>query len=199
MTAHAIEETRADTRTRILDTADRLFRHYGYSKTTMADIARELEMSPANVYRFFSSKSELVEAIAARMLEARYAANLELARQPGTATERLKRLLVANHHTTVETMLDEQKVHEMVLVAMEEQWQVIQTHIVRLSDVVEMILRDGIASGEFVIDDVRHAAICVRQAYVSLIHPQVVASCMREGERVGPEALADFIISALKR
>ena len=40
-----------DTRARIMDTADALFRRLGFAKTAVADIAAELGMSPANVYR----------------------------------------------------------------------------------------------------------------------------------------------------
>lgn len=199
MTAHAVEEARLDTRDRILDAAERLFRHYGYSKTTVADIARDLGMSPANVYRFFPSKSALVEAIAARMLAARRAENQKLLAMPGTAAERLKRFLVANHHITLETMFDEAKVHEMVVVAIEEQWQVIQTHIVQMTDAVEEIVRAGVASGEFRdTGNIRALARCALQAYVSMMHPQVIASCLQDVERASPEELADFVIMALK-
>ena len=48
-----------DTRERILVVAERLFRQIGYQKTTVADIAKELRMSPANVYRFFDSKKAI--------------------------------------------------------------------------------------------------------------------------------------------
>ena len=47
------EHVEPDTRERILVVAERLFRQIGYQKTTVADIAKELRMSPANVYRFF--------------------------------------------------------------------------------------------------------------------------------------------------
>ena len=47
------EHIETDTRERILVVAERLFRQIGYQKTTVADIAKELRMSPANVYRFF--------------------------------------------------------------------------------------------------------------------------------------------------
>ena len=53
LTAEHIEP---DTRERILVMAERLFRELGYQKTTVGDIAKELHMSPANVYRFFESK-----------------------------------------------------------------------------------------------------------------------------------------------
>ncbi len=57
-----------DTRARIMETADALFRRMGFAKTAVADIAAELGMSPANVYRFFPSKNAIVEAICQRCL-----------------------------------------------------------------------------------------------------------------------------------
>ena len=48
-----------DVRERVLVTAERLFREIGYQKTTVADIAKVLRMSPANVYRFFDSKKAI--------------------------------------------------------------------------------------------------------------------------------------------
>src|SRR5262252_6759140 len=57
-----------DTRERIMATAGALFRRLGFTKTAVADIAAELHMSPANVYRFFDSKNAIVEAITRRCL-----------------------------------------------------------------------------------------------------------------------------------
>ena len=57
-----------DTRERIMETAEALFRRLGFAKTAVADIASELRMSPANIYRFFDSKNAIVEAICRRCL-----------------------------------------------------------------------------------------------------------------------------------
>jgi AcrR family transcriptional regulator len=57
-----------DQRSQIVETAERLFRQIGFQKTTVADIARELRMSPANVYRFFGSKSEINAAVARQLM-----------------------------------------------------------------------------------------------------------------------------------
>ena len=51
-----MDHTDTGVREQILVTAERLFREIGYQKTTVADIAKALRMSPANVYRFFDSK-----------------------------------------------------------------------------------------------------------------------------------------------
>ena len=58
------EHIESDTRERILVVAERLFREIGYQKTTVADIAKVLRMSPANVYRFFDSKKAIHEGVA---------------------------------------------------------------------------------------------------------------------------------------
>jgi AcrR family transcriptional regulator len=57
-----------DTRERILVVAERLFREIGYQKTTVADIAKVLRMSPANVYRFFDSKKAIHEGVARALM-----------------------------------------------------------------------------------------------------------------------------------
>src|SRR3954452_5815235 len=75
--------------TRILDCAERLLLHYGYGKTNVADIARELGMWPANIYRFLSSKVELHQAVCRPMLGASYKMASEIAHLPISAEERL--------------------------------------------------------------------------------------------------------------
>src|SRR5260370_9217161 len=62
------EHIEHDTRERILVVAERLFREIGYQKTTVADIAKVLRMSPANVYRFFDSKKAINEGVARRLM-----------------------------------------------------------------------------------------------------------------------------------
>ena len=62
------EHVEPDTRERILVVAERLFRQIGYQKTTVADIAKELRMSPANVYRFFDSKKAIHEGVARSLM-----------------------------------------------------------------------------------------------------------------------------------
>lgn len=198
MTAHDGAEERPDTRTRILDTADRLFRHYGFDKTTVADLARDLGMSPAYVYRFFASKLEIVEAIAVRMFEKRHVAYRAIVAGPGTPSERLRRLLVDDHLDTVETLVNDRKVHDIVEVAIREQWASIERHLSTFADAIEALIREGVACGEFQVTDTRRAAVCTRQAFSSMIHPTLIVQCGIEFERADAEELADFILRALR-
>ncbi len=76
-----------DTRARIIETADAMFRRLGYAKTAVADIAGELGMSPANVYRFFASKNAIVEAICQRCLSELDGKAWAVARSRGSAPD----------------------------------------------------------------------------------------------------------------
>src|SRR5262245_29727138 len=88
-------QTKADdTRARIMDTAEALFRRVGYAKTAVADIAAELGMSPANIYRFFPSKNAIVDAICRRCLSTVEDKAWGVARSKQPAAQRLERLVL---------------------------------------------------------------------------------------------------------
>src|SRR5262245_40621038 len=147
-----------ETRSRILAEAERLFRVYGYSKTTVADIADACRMSPANVYRFFASKSDINNAICERLLAEEEAAVPGISRMRLPASERLKLVIIELNRRSIENFTDNKRVHEMVVVALEERWDAIRAHIHRISDVMASIIADGIAAGEFRQQDTKRAA-----------------------------------------
>jgi AcrR family transcriptional regulator len=187
-----------ETRDRILAEAMRLFKVYGYSKTTVADIADACRMSPANVYRFFTSKSAINNAICERFIADDEAALVAISHLPLAATERLKRLVIELNRRSMENFFDNKKVHEMVIVALEERWEAIQDHIHRVCDIVAGVIDDGIAKGEFRRQDSKRAAQCVCAAMAPLRHPVMLAQCMDDPDKATPAEMADFIVNALK-
>lgn len=199
MTQNAPQPTdTADTATRILEAAEAQFRHYGYSKTTVADVAKDLGMSPANIYRFFGSKSELLEGVCARMLQQSLMLAKAAADLPVSAEERLRRYSMTHFEFTVATMLDERKVHELVVVAIEQSWSVIDRHIDEIQAILTGIIAEGMENGEFAKGDPAHLARCFGAATSPLHHPQMVAQCIGKNNRAGPEDLTEFAIRALK-
>src|SRR3979409_639387 len=83
-----------DTRGRIIETAETLFRRLGFAKTTVADIAGELKMSPAHVVRFLPAKNAVIEAICRRCLGELEEKAWAVARSRGSAAERIERLVL---------------------------------------------------------------------------------------------------------
>src|SRR5689334_12993182 len=116
-------------RERILTTAERLFREIGYQKTTVADIARELRMSPANVYRFFDSKKSINAGVAKRLMGEVEQASRTVASGRTGAPERLRQLLTTIHRMNSDRYVADAKMHDMVAAAMEEDWDVCKAHM----------------------------------------------------------------------
>jgi AcrR family transcriptional regulator len=190
------EHIEGDTRERILEVAERLFRQIGYQKTTVGDIAKELRMSPANVYRFFESKKAIHQAVAEGLMgEVELEAQRIVAR-PGTARQRLRELLTTVNRMNTERYVGDSKLHEMVEIAMQEDWDVCVAHIHRVTETIGAVIAQGVASGEFVAPDVPLAALCTCTAMIRYFHPQMIAQA---ANKPGPsiDQMIDFVIAGL--
>lgn len=190
--------TQPAVRDRILAEAERLFRAYGYSKTTVADVAEACEMSPANVYRFFESKAAINEAITGVVMARMEAMSLAIIREARPATDRLIRLILEGHRFTCEQYLNESRVHEIVAKAMDEQWSVIDAHIQRLRGYYRMVIEDGVRSGEFDGTDLEARSACVFNAVIPFCHPQVVAERFSDDRGRQAAQMAEFLVAALR-
>jgi AcrR family transcriptional regulator len=190
------ENVENDTRERILVVAERLFRQIGYQKTTVGDIAKELRMSPANVYRFFDSKKAIHEGVARGLMGGVEDAAQIIATRRGPAASRLRELLTTIHRMNSERYVGDSKLHEMVEIAMQESWEVCVAHMERITETIGAVIAEGATSGEFEVDDVTEAAMCACTAMMRFFHPQMIAQC---ANKPGPslEQMIDFVIAGL--
>jgi AcrR family transcriptional regulator len=188
-----------DTRARIIEAADSLFRRLGFAKTAVADIAAELGMSPANVYRFFSSKNAIVEALCQRYLgeiEAQAWAVVHAKASAATRIERLFLEILAYHS---KNFISEKRVHDIVLVAIEHSWTAISAHKDLIRTIIERMVRDGVDSGEFEAVDPRETAELILTSMVCFTHPVLIGQCMQEGQELEAAARASvrFLMRAI--
>lgn len=187
----------SDQRAKIIATAARLFREIGFQKTTVADIARDLRMSPANVYRFFSAKSEINGAVARMLMSEVEAGARGIARGPGSAAERLRALILAIETGNAERYVADRKLHDMVEAALVENWPIISDHIDQIDAILEEVIATGMASGEFAKGDARDAARLVHVACIRYFHPRLMVEC---ADRPTPTCarMIEFCIIALR-
>lgn len=198
------EDRAAATRRNILDAAEALFRSMGYQKTAVADIARELRMSPANVYRFFASKSAINEAIAERLL-AGVAGDLDaIANGPGAAADRLRGMMRLLHARHMALFFKEKRMHDMVTAAMAEHWGVVAAFIARVESALGRVLADGAARGEFGALDAAATARMIKQATLCWMHPVLIAESLAKNltdeiRMAGElESMLDLLIKGLR-
>jgi AcrR family transcriptional regulator len=190
------EHIEPDTRERILVVAERLFREIGYQKTTVADIAKALRMSPANVYRFFDSKKAIHEGVARTLMGGVEQAALAIGAKPGPASSRLRELLTTIHRMNSERYVDDSKLHEMVEIAMQESWDVCIAHMECIIETIAHVIAQGVASGEFETPDVPLAAMCTCSAMIRFFNPQMIAQC---AGKPGPtlDQMINFVLAGL--
>jgi AcrR family transcriptional regulator len=190
------EHIETDNRERILVVAERLFRQIGYQKTTVADIAKELRMSPANVYRFFDSKKAIHEGVARGLMGEVEIEAQRIARTPGPAVLRLRELMTTVNRMNTERYVGDSKLHEMVEIAMQEDWDVCVAHIELITTTIGEVIAHGVASGEFEVKDLQLASLCACTAMMRFFHPQMIAQC---ATKPGPtiDEMIDFVIAGL--
>ena len=190
------EHIEQDTRERILVVAERLFRQLGYQKTTVADIAKELRMSPANVYRFFDSKKSIHEGVARILMGEVEGAAQAIMKRPGSAASRMRELITTIHNMNSERYVGDNKLHEMVEIAMEESWEVCVAHMQTITETIGGVIAQGVASGEFAAADIPLAAMCTCHAMIGYFHPQMIAQMMN---KPGPtiDEMIDFVLASL--
>ncbi len=184
-------------RARIVETAEKLFREIGFQKTTVADIARELRMSPANVYRFFGSKAEINGAVARDLLNAILAASTAIVEGPGNAGERLRALVLNNEKMNAERFIGERKLHEMVEVALNEDWPIIDEYVAGMRMLMARLVAEGVASGEFAAIDPAEGAALIQASTICFCHPRLMVEC-QDKPVPSSERMIDFVLAALR-
>lgn len=190
-----------DMRERIVSVAEEHFRRIGYAKTAVADIAAALGMSPANIYRFFASKSAINDAICARLMREVDEMMEGIVSGPGAPSEKLRTFFISLHRHNKTRLTNEHRLYDMVEVAMAENWPAIDAHCQRMREYLAAILKLGIESGEFRAVDIADFADTACNASSKVIHPTLIAQCTACGETDQEEQthrIVDLFLAALR-
>jgi AcrR family transcriptional regulator len=192
-----------ETRDRILVAAEELFRRIGYYKTTVGDIAQALKMSSANIYRFFPSKNAIVEALCGKILGALLEEATAAVEAPGQPSERVFNLLMALHRHHRDHLTNHERVHEMVVVAMDENWEAIHAFLDTCKGLVKKLVAEGQRVDEFGPGEPDQLGELVFGACAAILHPTMIAKCAGEGmtvEEIDAQAqgLVLFALRALR-
>src|SRR5206468_12804175 len=97
-----------------------------------------------------------------------------IARTNAPAMEKLDRLLTAVYHHKKVRLVEEKHMHDLIVVAMQENWAIIKAHIERMVTIFEAIKREGIEAGEFEVEDAAEAARAVKSAFMPFFHPILI-------------------------
>lgn len=154
--------------------ADELIRQYGFEKTTVADIAGELGMSTANIYKFFPSKQAIVESSAERNLGTLIESVCRVTHAPGGALERMEETLLTIHRFHQQSLFrDRPRMVKLLMTAIDENWACIRRYDEFLLNTMSGLIQQGIDSGEFSVQSAKETAQMVIQCLSLIIKPNL--------------------------
>lgn len=166
-------------RDQIMTAAIEHFGHYGYKKTTMADLADAIGLSKAYIYKFFDSKKAIGEAICALQHGKMHADLQVIVEDDKSASDRMRRVFLALARNTAALFSHERKLHDIVYSAVEEEWTSSRSFVEALRGMVEHLIQEGREGGEFErktpVDETCHAIMLILR---SIYHPLLLEQHM---------------------
>lgn len=136
----------------ILEAAAQRILHYGYNKTTMAEIAADCDMSAGNIYRFFPSKIHIAEAMTRKWDNKAHdefkAIIKDSARSP---TRKLTDFFRFKLDRNFSVCREHPKLGELVEIMGRERPDYLQEELAQERRYIGQILEEGVQSGDFVL------------------------------------------------
>lgn len=158
----------------IVEAAKKRFSHFGYGKTTMAEVATDCSMSPGNLYRFFPGKLDIAEAIAREDYEKHLEVMRRIALAPAKdARQRLHDLLFEELRRTYHKLEKDPRALEMARVISQERPQFPNWMHEQERKVLVEMLEDAERRGEFHAEDKEFTAEMIQSATMKFRYPQL--------------------------
>jgi AcrR family transcriptional regulator len=136
-------------RDQIVEAAGEHFKHYGYNKTTVSDLASAIGFSKAYIYKFFDSKQAIGQAICGDCVAKIAAAAADAITGKLSATEKMRRFFRAAVDASVALCFKDRKLFDIAASATEERWPTVVAHEQVMLDALRKIIIAGRESGEF--------------------------------------------------
>jgi AcrR family transcriptional regulator len=188
----------------IMQATESVLRRYGPAKATVVDVARELGVSHAAVYKHFPSKAALRDEVARRWLAR---SNEELTAiaddRHKPPAERLRAWLVALFHSKRRAATGDPELFATYRVLALESSAASSEHVATLLGQLEKIIADGLDWGVFVAPEPGQTAAAVARAVFeatqSFHHPAHVDEWLLPDREKLLAAVCALIVSGLDR
>jgi len=144
-----LTETNNKQKIRIAGAFEKHFRHFGFKKTTVDDVAADLGISKKTIYAIFNSKDEIFYFIISTKATARREMIEGKIMHFGSAMEKMEEMIRINFS-------EFRKIHKRKLKAFDEQFQSeIAAGAFRqaFNSMVSNIIKEGVGNNEFEVGD----------------------------------------------
>lgn len=133
----------------ILQEAKKLFRHYGWSKTTMEDIAKAAGKGKSTLYYYYKSKDEIFDAVASREMEEVFQRVREEVAKAETAEDKLRTLCMTKFEILQQKAILYKIVRGEIEANLPRLIDLNRRYEIKEISLMRSILKFGIEKGEF--------------------------------------------------
>lgn len=195
--AKRVRRSAEETRNSILVMANQLFRERGFSNVAIADIAAALSMSPANVFKHFHSKIDLIDEIVQQLVNkmANEVETLDSSHHPVVRIRNFVQRLMDNHYADYQ---QNPYIFELLLLTAERELQCGQHYRDVIATRMAQILSDAKDQGIYHLDDPSKEADTILFMCTGVLHPVAFTNNDIEKLRLTCDSIVDYIDRALK-
>lgn len=169
-------DEKSKTRGCILEAAMARIKHYGYGKTTMAEIAADCSMSPGNIYRFFESKTDIAEAMARMHYSEQQFELAAIARRKDLPPDaRLREIMFKRMRDNYNLVASNAKILEIAEVLHRERPLFANENLAHERVFLATLLAEGAETGLFRKGDFEFMAEMLQSATVKFAFPQLIS------------------------
>ncbi|RXH57170.1 TetR/AcrR family transcriptional regulator [Granulicella sibirica] len=184
-------------REQILRAAGEHFRHYGYRKTTVADLAKAIGLSPAYIYKFFVSKQAIGEAVCALCLGERTGALRKIVEETASPVESIRKIYKSLALSGARLFFEDRKMHDIVTASFEERWGNLEAYNHDLIGIIRRVLIRGRELGEFERKtSLEEACRAIQHTMQSFFHPILLEQNLDHLEE-DATAVANLVLRSL--
>ncbi len=156
---------------RLVEIAHAHVRRFGHARTTVVGVAADAGMTHANVYRYFPSKTALLDEVVAASLRPLERRLRDAADGADPAHDKLERILMAVHRDYRMKLDSDPALFDLLIEALAKNRASARKHRSRVQLDVQQVVEEGIASGAFAMTDRRRAMSLIFDAGHRFIHP----------------------------
>jgi len=194
------ENKELDIHSQIVDAANTRFRHYGYGKTTMVEIAADTGMSAANLYRYFNSKQDIIAECANRCMCERVDRLRVAIRKSGmSAIEQLEAYVLTDLNMSHEMAEGDERISELVNNITLERPDMVYKKVEAENALIAEILLHGNETGEFNVDDITKTADAIHMSLIIFNVPSFMSLYSLEEFKEKAKSVIELIITGLEK
>jgi AcrR family transcriptional regulator len=193
------EETTEAIKHDILDKAFLRFGRFGFGKTTMAEIAKDCDMSAGNLYRYFDNKKEIAAGCAQRCMQQKLELVRKILRDANLSPDKkLQRFALDILEYMHQQFSDQPALMEMVDFVSRERWDIVAHYMEQEKSLLSEILSEGNRSGKYNVSNVLETAQWVQASLIKFIAPRYMDAFSLEELRKEASGVTTLLIAGLK-